>query len=186
MFRIIAAFIAAGAILVAATTLFSREPEVMKDKDKAQDRMEILTMWKMIEALDLDQATADKILAIRHKFLSQRKLLRKDLSEDFRALRKQLNHTPKSSDDEELARILHDIRSKREQLEGLRFQQYDDVSKVLTVRQRARLVLFFRDFHKQLHSLLHPSRCPSGTPEKDMGPTPKSAQPPEKGAMPPH
>ncbi len=180
MSRIIAAFIAAGVILVAATSVFALRPGAMGDK--VQDRIEILTMWKMIEALDLDQATADKILAIRHKFLSERKVLRKDLSQDVEALRKQLNDASKSPNDEELARILDDIRNKRKQLEGLRFQQYDDVSKVITVRQRARLVLFFRDFHKQLHSLLQPSRCPGGIPEKDMGPPRNPVQPPDKGA----
>ncbi|MGO9566246.1 MAG: Spy/CpxP family protein refolding chaperone [Desulfomonilaceae bacterium] len=170
MRRIIAALIAVGVIFFGATSLFAAGPELGKDRDKVQERIETLTMWKLIEALDLDQATADKLLEMRHKFLSQRKSLQKGLSEDFRTLRKQLSDPAKPADEKELARLLEDIRKNRKQLQGLREQQYEDVSKVLTVRQRAQLVLFFKDFRKELRSLLRPSQAPEGMPEKGMGP----------------
>jgi Spy/CpxP family protein refolding chaperone len=175
-----AALVAVVAVLVGATCLLAAGPEQVRDRDKVQDRIEILTMWKMIEALDLDQATAGKILEIRHKFLSQRKALQKDLSEDFKALRKQLNDSSKPADDQELSRLLQDIHGKRKQLQGLRDQLYEDVSKVLTVRQRAQLVLFFKDFHKELRSMLQ-SPPPGAVPEKGMK-QPRSGPPlPEKG-----
>ena len=199
MRRIIAALIAVGVILVGATSLFAAGPELRRDRDKVQDRIETLTMWKLIEALDLDQPTADKLLEIRHKFLSQRKSLQKGLSEDFQALRKQLSDSSKPADEKELARLLEDIREKRKELQGLREQQYEDVSKVLTVRQRAQLVLFFKDFRKELRSLLRPPKprvaCPRkawdrprgglGSPDKGMGLPRGAAGLGEKGSRPP-
>ncbi len=199
MGRIIAALIAVGVILVGTTSIFAAGPEQKWDRDKVQDRIETLTMWKLIEALDLDQPTADKLLQVRHKFLSQRKSLQKGLSEDFQALRKQLSDSSKPADEQELSRLLQDIREKRKELQGLRDQLFDEVSNVLTVRQRAQLVLFFKDFHKELRSMLKappPGAAPEkgvgrprggpGATDKRMGLPPGAAGLGEKGSKPPH
>ncbi len=162
-------------------SLFAAGPEQKWDRDKVQDRIETLTMWKLIEHLDLDQATADKLLEIHHKFLSQHKSLQKGLSEDFQALRKQLSDSSKPEEEKELAQLLLDIREKRKELQGLREQHYDAVSKVLTLRQMAQLVLFSKDFHRELRSLLRPSPAPGGMPEKGMGPSSSGLGPTDKG-----
>ncbi len=162
-------------------TPFAAGPEQKWDRDKVQDRIETLTMWKLIEHLDLDQATADNLLEIHHKFLSQRKSLRKGLSEDFQALRKQLSDSSKPEDEKELARLLLDIREKRKELQGLREQHYDAVSKVLTLRQMAQLVLFSKDFHRELRFLLRPSQTPGDMPEKGIGPPRSDLGPPDGG-----
>ena len=181
MRRTIAALIAVGMLLVGASSLFATDPEQKRDRDKVQDRIETLTMWKAIEALDLDQPTADKLLEIRHNFLAQRKPLEKGLSQDFQAIRKQLSDSSKTADENELGRLLADVREKRKELQRLREQQYEDVSKVLTVRQRAQLVLFFKDFRQELRSLLRPPPAPSGVPDKGMGPPPGGLGSPDKG-----
>lgn len=181
MRKTIAALIAVGMVLIGASSLFATDPEQKRDRDKVQDRIETLTMWKLIEALDLDQPTADKLLEIRHRFLAQRKSLQKGLSQDFQAIRKQLSDSSKTVDEKELGRLLADVREKRKELQGLREQQYEDVSKVLTVRQRAQLVLFFRDFRQELRSLLRPPPAPGGVPEKGMGPPPGDLGSPNKG-----
>jgi Spy/CpxP family protein refolding chaperone len=181
MRKTIAALIAVGVLLVGVSSLFATDPEEKRDRDKVQDRIETLTMWKLIEALDLDQPTADKLLEIRHKFLAQRKSLQKGLSQDFQAIRKQLTDSSKTMDEKELGRLLADVREKRQELQRLREQQYEDVSKVLTVRQRAQLVLFFKDFRQELRSLLRPPPPPSGVPEKGMGPLPGGLGSPNKG-----
>jgi Spy/CpxP family protein refolding chaperone len=181
MRKTIAALIAVGMLLVGASSLFATDPEQRRERDKVQDRIETLTMWKLIEALDLDQPTADKLLEIRHKFLAQRKSLQNGLSQDFQAIRKQLSDSSKTVDEKELGRLLADVREKRKELQGLREQQYEDVSKVLTVRQRAQLVLFFKDFRQELRSLLRPPPAPGGVPEKGMGPPPGGLGSPNKG-----
>jgi len=107
--------------------------------------------------------------------------LQKGLSQDFQAIRKQLSHSSTTADEKELSRLLADVREKRKELQGLREQQYEDVSKVLTVRQRAQLVLFFKDFRQELRSLLRPPQAPGGEPEKGMGPPPGNLGPLYKG-----
>ena len=185
MRRTIAALIAVGVLLVGASSLFATDSEQKRDKDKVQDRIETLTMWKLIEALDLDQPTANKLLEIRHKFVSQRKSLQKGLSEDFQALRRQLSDASKPADENELGRLLEDVREKRKELQGLREQQYEDVSKVLTVRQRAQLVLFFKEFRKSYGPCSGRHKRRVACPRKAWDSTAGAAGPGEKAGRPP-
>ena len=124
---------------------------------KVEERLELLTMWKMMEALNLDKPTAEKIMAIRHKFVDQRKALQREIGDDFRTLRQLLRDTAGTTSDDELTKVLTRIRDKRLRIKGLFDEQYSEVSKILTVRQRAELVLFLKDFHKEIRSILRPS-----------------------------
>jgi Spy/CpxP family protein refolding chaperone len=180
MFRVVTVLFAIGVILAGSTSRFAAGSEFKGYGDKVQDRIETLAMWRLIETLDLDQPTADQLLAIRYKFLTQRKSLQKGLSEDFQGLRKQLSDSSKPADEQELTRLLQDIHDKRKGLQRLREQQYEAVSKILTIRQRAQLVLFFKDFHKELRSLLRLPSPAGGMPQKGMERPPGSMVPPNK------
>jgi hypothetical protein len=156
---------------------------------KFEERLELLTMWKMMEALNLDKPTAEKIMEIRHKFVDQRKALQREIGEDFRTLRQLLRDTAGTTSDDELTKVLTRIREKRLRIKGLFDEQYNEVSRVLTVRQRAELILFLKDFHKEIRSILRPSEFPnmsqdrrimrprppqdrksSGDPDEELGP----------------
>jgi Spy/CpxP family protein refolding chaperone len=147
--------------------------------DKAHERLEIITMWKMMEALDLDKATADKILEIRHKFLAQRKALKARVTKDIMALKQRLAQTT-APDDPELAQLVADIRANRKKLMQLREEQYEEVSKVLTVRQQAELVIFLKEFRKELRHLLPLAQGDSDRDDSAPGYRPglRSHQPP--------
>ncbi|HMK34744.1 MAG TPA: hypothetical protein VK463_06740 [Desulfomonilaceae bacterium] len=121
--------------------------------DKFQERLETLITWKMMEALDLDRTTADKVLAIRYKFLAQRKELQKGLAQDYATLKRIVNQDS-AVDDKELAQVLADVRDKRKKLRQVWDEQLDEVSTVLSLKQQAQLVLFFNDFRKEFKSLL--------------------------------
>lgn len=145
--------------------------------DKHRDRLEIITMWKIIEALDLDNATASKIMEIRREFVARKREIKKELDSDLQKLRQDVKSP--SSDETEISRLLQSIRDKRKKLIGLHSQQYDDVAKILPVRKQAELVLFLKDFQKELRMLrrrpfapqdaerMGPPRPPDGPP---MGP----------------
>ncbi|MBI4963881.1 MAG: hypothetical protein HY913_11445 [Desulfomonile tiedjei] len=165
-------------------------PQQTKDKDKFLDRLETLTVWKMIEALDLDKPTSNKVMEIRSKFLAERKRLQKDLKDDFQRLRQLLQQPAKSTDEAELSRIVTDVREKRKRLSELYDAQYDEVAKVLSVRQQAQLILFLKEFRKEIHAILDRQpgpprepgkggglRQPFGQPHSGSGPPPGSAGP---------
>jgi Spy/CpxP family protein refolding chaperone len=125
------------------------------DRDKIREKIEFMRVWKMMDVLDLDKATADKILEIRRKYVSRKKSLRRALNEDFRMLRHQLRDSPQGADNAELSRLIESIRQKREGLRKLWSEQYEEVAKHLSIRQQAELLLFLKDFRRELRSMMH-------------------------------
>lgn len=147
------------------------------DNDKLQDRIETITIWKMMEAVDLDRGTADKIMEIRHKFLVQRKEIAKSLGNDFKSLSR-LVKSPGSENNAEIQRLLTDIRQKRQKLRDLWDQQYTEVSKVLTLQQQAKLVLFLKDFQRELRMMLRGGGHRPSQPEELHKPDDPPPHPP--------
>jgi Skp family chaperone for outer membrane proteins len=183
--RVIGVFLVALALIGAGGVSCAEPTGKVHKGDKAQERLEIITMWKMMEALDLDKATADKILEIRQKFLAKRKELHSALTQDMKALKQKLDQTA-AADDKELARHLADIRDKRKKLMELWDLQYDQVSKILTTRQQAELVIFLKEFRKDLRSILRPGNGAGEGPERlDHDPhamgRPNGPPPPPRG-----
>ncbi len=137
-------------------------------REKVEERLEILRMWKMMEALDLDKATADKMFKIRSKYTKIKNELRQSIRSDFRQLRRKLRD-PSGANEQELANLLKSIREKRKKLQSLWEKQYDDVSKVLSVRQQAELLVFLKDFSRQIRSVLRQRRHGPPPPPGTLG-----------------
>lgn len=156
-------------------------------RDKRQERIETLTMWKMMEALDLDKATADKVFAIRRKYLRERSKLRDAVNEDVESLRYLLRESRQVPGDDDLARLVNRIHENRKKIRDIWEQQYKDVSAVLSVRQQAELVLFLKDFRKELQRMLGRSRMRGrarrGPPSGDQRMHPGEQQGPPGGGM---
>lgn len=150
------------ATLIALCTICSSVYAQGAPREKFRDRIETLTMWRMMQALDLNDETAEKILEVRRKFLSRRKELRKSLAEDFKNLRNSLKDTQDKENDKQLAATIENIRSKRKELRSLWERQFDDVAKILPVRKQAELVIFMKDFRKEIRSMIRSQRRHEG------------------------
>lgn len=123
-------------------------------RQEMRKRIELLAMWQMMKELDLDEETAQKIFAIRKRFVDERKAIRAGLRESFRELRQIVDHPPDQASEERLRELLKNIRSKRKELMQLKEKQYEDVAGVLTLRQQAKLVIFLKDFRRRIRSLM--------------------------------
>lgn len=182
MNRILTAWIAFVLIFIGAANAVCYSPRT--EREKRRERIEILTMWKMMEALDLDGETSKKILEIRRKFLTRRTEVTDSLAKDFRRLRELLRDSPGKGNDENLAKVLEDIRQKRTELSTLWKEQYKAVSKLLSVRKQAELVLFLKDFRNEIRLLMRrASRPPDPRFRRGMG-GPPMAPPPGDGPGP--
>lgn len=175
------------ALLIALGIAPIAHAQQTRGNDRQWEKIEVYTMWKMIDALNLDSATADKILAIRHQFLARRKEIKKALDKDLDALRQSLNAP--STDDAELARLIQSVREKRKELVNLHGEQYDEVAKILPLRKQAELILFFKDFRKELRALRGPQppgkAGPLGPPNGPPLPGPGPLGPGPGGLRPP-
>lgn len=137
-------------------------------REKQRERIELLLTWKMMEELDLDKDTANEMLKIRTKFLKQKKKLRTEIRQKFRRMREMLEAPPDKIDDKELKSLLDDVRQSRKRMRTLWGKQYDEVSKILTVRQQAQLMVFLKDFKREMRRLRRMGR--SGRPGSFRGP----------------
>jgi len=151
MHRIYPLVLAAGLLFCWGTAAPATAQE--QTREKREERMEILTMWRMMQELDLDKELADRIYGIRREFLTKRKKLRREIRDEFKKLRKRLKAGPGSLDDKELKSLLDTIRQKRKKLQSLWEEQYEAVSKILPVRQQAKLMLFLKDFKRELRRM---------------------------------
>ena len=192
--RLSSTLIFAFLVLVVSVSAVSASPDTWREK--RQERIETLIMWKMMEALDLDKATSDKVFAIRRKYLHERSRLRKAVRADIDRLRHLLTESRQDPDDNELGILVKSIFDNRKKLRKLWEEQYLEVSKVLTVRQQAELVLFLKDFRRELRQILHrdrpdlpanSSRSPGRPPHGPKGPElPKLSPLPPLPTPPPH
>lgn len=148
-----------------------------RDPEKARERFEMLTMWRMMEALDLDTPTGEKVFEIRRQFTAEKKALEKGLRQDLETLRTRLQEESAKLDDNDLARLINGVRDKRKRLENLHDQQYDAISKVLSVRQQAQLLVFMKDFQEEMRMFMHPPPPPPGFPPPPGGPPPPGPRP---------
>ena len=128
-----------------------------ENRRKMQERIELLRKLQMMEKLNLDNKTAEKIFEIRRKYLKDRNEYRQLLRQDFQKLRNLLSAKPSESNDKELKVIVDSIRQKREKLRSGWERQYEEVSKLLTVRQQAELILFLKEFNRSIRALFRKS-----------------------------
>ena len=133
--RISSTLIIAFLVLVVSTSAVSAGPDGRREKRR--ERIETLTMWKMMEALDLDKATSDKIFAIRRKYLKEKSRLRKAVKADIDRLGHLLGESRQVPADDDLRTLVNSIFDNRKKLRELWEKQYLEVSQVLTVRQQA-------------------------------------------------
>jgi Spy/CpxP family protein refolding chaperone len=181
MRKLTTAMICGAALILCASTVMAEHPkerkgfELPRDLDKAIDHFEMLIMWRMMDALDLDKATAQKVFAIRRKFTEEQKTTIKELGTEMEELRSLLQEDTFEPNEKELSRIVTSIRDKRRRLESLRDRQYDEISHVLTLVQQAQLLIFTKDFQDEIRAFIRqPMMPPPGPPPAGMPPPPSA------------
>ncbi len=155
MHRLVAVLLATGIIFGGLGHALAAEPK--RHPSRFRERIETLTMWKMMEALDLDKETSNKILALRKKFETKRNDLEQSIDEDLQKLRSLVKNEDRAAGDKEIAGSIGSIRAKRRQLDALRDEHFTDMSKVLSVRQQAKLILFLKDFRREIREMVRAS-----------------------------
>jgi hypothetical protein len=150
-----------------------------RDFDKAIEHFEMGIMWRMMEALDMDRATAEKVFEVRRRFAAEQKGIFNELSREMEALRAKLQEETAQPDEKKLLGIIKSIRDKRKRLESLRDRQYDEISQVLSVVQQAQLLIFTKEFQDEIRAFIHRPLIPASGPPRGGGPPPP---PPGLGA----
>ncbi len=153
-------------ILLSAASLAAQERLAPPDGDARQapaqrrapamERLEALRYQRLQEALGLSD---DQTRALRRLATANRDALRQSMEREqgaVQALERTLASEP--VDEAALARSLDAVEAARAEMERLRREQIEGLSRVLTAEQRARYLLFNRRFDARLRELIEERR----------------------------
>jgi Spy/CpxP family protein refolding chaperone len=124
--------------------------------EKAQERIQMIRMYKLTEALKLDRDEAAKFFAITSQYEETKKKLRRELQEDIQRLRTLMRETHPA--DRELRDTISRIKIKNRDLRDIRLKQDEEEINVLKPEQQARYILFQIDFRRDMENMIREVR----------------------------
>ena len=151
--RLIALLIALVVAAGAPTAAFAD-----KDKDRSGKRAQVLERIRtvraarIVEILNLDQATATKLFAVLDRFDDQILPLKMELGQTRRELRKVIDAA--TFDEAAAVKLIDRLTAARAQIAKLEDQRAAEVRKVLTVKQYATLVVALPEVERQIEKAI--------------------------------
>jgi hypothetical protein len=164
------AVVMSAALCLCVGTAMAEQPKgrqilgTPRDVDKAIEHFEMGIMWRMMEALDMDKTTAEKVFDVRRRFAEEQKAIFQELAKEMESLRAKLQEKTAQPNEKKLLGFINSIRDKRKRLESLRDRQYDEISQVLSVVQQAQLLIFTKEFRDEIRAFVHRPLMPAGGP----------------------
>ena len=126
------------------------------DKQKVRDRVEFIKMWKLTEALDLDQEMATKLFPLMNEFDQKQRDLRKKRSETMKQMGEELEKD--ASDPAALRSLIDQFKENERDMTNMRIQRLDALSKVLTDEQVATMIALAPKFESRVKELIGEAR----------------------------
>jgi Skp family chaperone for outer membrane proteins len=137
-----------------AAALMMSEAAAQEFKHRAyegRERLETIQLVRLIETLELDEATAAQLTALYSGFRSENRTLLREMEELTDALERAIEE---EQPDAELRVIRNRIEELRGSMHGNRLRLYRDAEKILTERQLSQLVVFERNFGRDLRTIM--------------------------------
>ena len=137
-------------ILVAITQATSVAQ--MQEMEHALERINLIRLLKMTDALGLERETAAKLASVSSRYCETKKGLLRNIRGGLDALRQILRE--KNPDIRKLKETVGRIKKIKKELADLRYRQMDGEMNLLTPLLQARYLIFRVDFHKEMHKLI--------------------------------
>ncbi|HTG01482.1 MAG TPA: periplasmic heavy metal sensor [Nitrospirota bacterium] len=144
-------------------------------REEVRRKIETIRIWRLTEALKLDETTAAKLASIMSSLDQQRTEVRREQREAVRTLRVLLK-APKP-DDAKLQVALDKLEACHGTIQALRNKEIAAIRELLTTRQQARYVIFQTDFMQDMRKMIINAR--GSRPGADGGTARGSQQAPE-------
>ncbi len=122
-----------------------------KDKRaKVEKRLEMMLMWRLGEALDLDEETGAKLFPVIKKYEKERREMHRSQRKTTKNLRKAL----KGEEDEKLSSLLAELRQNVKETDKLKDKEYEELKGILSTKQLAKYILFRGEFNREIKNIL--------------------------------
>jgi Spy/CpxP family protein refolding chaperone len=116
-----------------------------------RDRFETLRQVKMIEALELDEETAARLTVVYRRHQERNRQRMEELDERISALEEALESGASA---EEIGELRSAFEVAQEAIHTGRMQLFRDAEEILTPRQVAELIVFERNFTREMRTLM--------------------------------
>jgi Spy/CpxP family protein refolding chaperone len=121
-------------------------------RERVRKQIETIRMWKLTEALNLTQEQSMRFFPLFNQFQRESRRLDQERNRLLDRLKDVLGEErPKEKEMSDLIKRLKENRTKKE--EGQR-DFWLQASRILTIRQRAELLIFQRDFEKRIREII--------------------------------
>lgn len=137
-------------LLLAASQVAGQGPD-----DRPQfsaQRLELLRLWRLVDELEVDEGQAEKLFPVWSRHRRQRQELQADRKRMTEELRELLGG--KDVDDDALQKRIGEIRGLDKKRGELEAAMNTELTKLLSVRQQARLLLFSDQFRDDLKEII--------------------------------
>ena len=133
-----------------------QSPQAIEKRKKIRERIELIRMWKLAEALQLNEETGAKLFPILRNYDKKWIRLQGERRTIMQGLRKALQDEGISDKEIEAAMVRMEENSVAA-VDLLR-QQRQEVKGILSPRQQARFILFQRRFHREIRRVIAEAR----------------------------
>ncbi len=131
-------------------------PPSDEKREEIRKKVEAVWVWKVTEALALDEATAAKFLPSVSSLKKKHRELRREKRHTLQELLVTLqSHDP---DAKKLRASLNRIEKNRDLRHRLRKEEFRAAKRFLTLEQQARYVLFQREFRREMRGMISRAR----------------------------
>ncbi|MEK6692139.1 MAG: hypothetical protein AABY44_01780 [Nitrospirota bacterium] len=129
-------------------------PSSKEQMEKVRKRIETLRMWRLTEALNLDEKTSTQVFPLVGKYDKKRAEIEQSLRGSMKELRKSLKEKREGN----LKSILDKIEENHKALQRIKEEEWAELKNVLTVEQQARFVIFQQEFEREIRKVIAEAR----------------------------
>lgn len=126
-------------------------------RERMRERIELMKMWKLTGALDLDQKTAAGLFPMLHDYDVQQRELHQNRRDTVKRMKAEL--ATENPDSAALRGMISEFKQNERDTVKMRNKKLDDLSEFLTDRQRAQLIIMATGFKRDMQKLVRHARA---------------------------
>lgn len=145
-----------GLILISLVSGAIAQPGQEFSPERREMRIRMLRTWRLIEELDLTEEQSTKFFPIMNRFDDKEREINQKRRRIMVELREVLSRD--NASEKEIKEKIAALRNGEQERHSNRDKFYEDVAKVLSVSQQARLLLFEERFQREVREIIRDFR----------------------------
>lgn len=123
-------------------------------KEKIRKRIETMKMWKLTQALDLDEKLASRLFPMLHEYDRKRDGVEREIRKEVDSLKAVIE----THDEPAMKKIMASLEKKHDALRQLRDEERSRLREILTVEQQAKYLIFRMEFKREIRKMIAEAR----------------------------